>query len=350
MQHGGRLLGTGVYGCTFEPAPRCAGGSVFKEVGGLPAVGKVTAEDVTSELGLGRKIMALPLARQYFAAPMDACKPVLPIQDPDVAQCDVLKDGGSLTLLAMPSAGIDIQKWAQNLPRLAANYERMFVHLLEAVVLLQTAGIVHNDIHMGNILVDERNVARLIDFGLSFRLADVKEWSDANLSTNFRPKYFMQAPEVHAWRMWLNRVRQADGVAQLKALNPEFGVMERQFPARLPMETALDQLMRTSRAAMENDGGAFVRAYGSKFDCWRIGLCMWLLWDDMLKWSGFQQTELWSRRELIRQVLGGLTDFNPRTRFSAKKALGLLNPGNRLAQPDAAGDKLAAALTANIRK
>lgn len=349
MQHGGRLLGTGVYGCTFEPAPRCAGGSVFKTVGGLPAVGKLTTEDIKEELGLGRIIMGLPMARQYFAAAVDTCKPATPVQDPDASKCHILKDTSQLSLLAMPSAGADILKWARDLPRLARHYEQMFVHLLEAVIILQSADIVHNDIHMGNILVDERGVPRLIDFGLSFRIAEVKEWSDANMSTQFRPKYFMQAPEIHAWRMWINGVRQADGIAQLKELNPEYGVMERQFPGRAPMESALDQLMRTSKAVMMRDGAAFVRAYGSKIDCWRVGLCMWLLWDDMLKWSGLQQTEVWGRRDTIRRALAGLTDFNPRTRFTAKKALSLLDPNNRLAQYDQKAAQMNAAVRANIR-
>jgi hypothetical protein len=33
-QTGGRLLGQGVYGCTFESAPHCAGGKVFKDIHG----------------------------------------------------------------------------------------------------------------------------------------------------------------------------------------------------------------------------------------------------------------------------------------------------------------------------
>jgi hypothetical protein len=138
-------------------------------------------------------------------------------------------------------------------------------------------------------------------------------------------------------------------VAQLKELNPEYASMERQFPTRMTMEVALDQLMRTSKAVMMRDGGAVVRAYGSKFDCWRVGLCMWLLWDDMLKWRDFQGTAVWERREIIRRVLAGLTDFNPRTRFSAKKALGILNPNNRLAQYDQKAVQLNAAVRANIR-
>jgi hypothetical protein len=350
MQHGGRLLGTGVYGCTFDPAPRCAGGSVFRSVGGMPAVGKITTEDTTEELSLGREIMALPLARQYFAAPVASCKPVMPLRDPDAGKCGITNGSeGDLTLLAMAGAGKDIMSWAADLQLLALHYERMFIHLLEGIVLLQSANIVHNDIHMGNILVDERGVARLIDFGLSFRLADIKGWSDSNLSTNFRPKYFMQAPEVHAWRMLLNGVRLGDGVAQLKSINTEYGDIERQYPARQSMIASLENLMRTSKAVMMRDGGAFVRAYGAKFDCWRIGLCMWLLWDDLLKWSGFQDTELWTHRDVIRRVLGGLTDFNPRTRFSAKKALGILSPNNRLAEYDQVAMRLAAAERANIR-
>ena len=230
----------------------------------------------------------------------------------------------------MPAAGVQLLRWSADLPTLATNYKRIFIHLLEGMVIYQKAGYVHNDIHMGNILIDENAVARYIDFGLAFRLPDVKTWADSNLGTTFKPKYVWQAPEVHAWRMMLSGVRTEDGVGQLHEINAEYNKLEMQFPKRQTAAAALEDLMRRSKAVAARDGGAFVRAYGYRFDSWRIGLCMWMLWDDLLHWSGFHQTALWSERELIRRVLGGLTDFHPRTRWAAAAALAALDPANRL--------------------
>jgi hypothetical protein len=328
---GGSLLGQGVYGCTFEPAPRCAGGQVFRRVGDLTAVGKVTVEDTADELSIGRAIMALPLAANYFALPTTRCRPdpAAIKEDPDAGSCKVLEDSegkdSSLSMLVMPAAGVQILKWSSRLDRLAANYVDVFAHLLEGIIIYQDAGFVHNDIHMGNVLVDERGTARFIDFGIAFRPADVKAWEDSNLSTRFRPNFVWQAPEVHGWRMRLNGIRITDGAEQLLSQNDEWRRIQNQFPARPTLVRALTEFL-----AAETDGVEMLRRYATGFDCWRIGLLFWLMWDDLTVWSQFPQTPLWAQRDLVRQVLGGLTEFDPRRRWSARKALAALDPTNRL--------------------
>jgi serine/threonine protein kinase len=230
----------------------------------------------------------------------------------------------------MPAAGEQLYKNGMDLRRLGENYLRIFIHLLEGACIYQDAGYVHNDIHMGNILVDERGVARYIDFGLAFRVDDVKEWEDANMGSKFKPEYIWQAPEVHAWRMMTGGIRLADGVKQLQDKNPEYLDLERQFPSRKRCLDAIREFMLSSKAVAREDGGAFIRAYGKRFDSWRIGLCMWFLWDDLLRSPGFTSTELYGKRDLVRSVIGGLTDFDPRARLSVAAALLLLDPGNRL--------------------
>jgi len=329
MYRGGALLGQGVFGCTFDPAPPCAGGRVFKEIDGQKAVGKLTSDDVTEELAIGKTIMALPLAAQYFALPSASCKAGDPSQDPEAKGCRVLTEsdqGTSFSLLLMPAGGKQLIKWAADLQRLSLNYERLFRHLLEGMVIYQNAGYIHNDIHMGNILVDERDVARYIDFGLGFKLADIKTWDDTNMGRRFRPKYNWTPPEIHARRMVKNGIWLKDGLKQLKEINPEFVRMEDQFPARLPAFDALTNLLK----AAPKSGGEFIRQYGMKFDVWRIGLCMWYLWEDILKGLAVPAN---MDKERIRKVLSGLTDFDPRKRLSAGEALYILDQNSRFSTP-----------------
>jgi len=40
---------------------------------------------------------------------------------------------------------------------------------------------------------------------------------------------------------------------------------------------------------------------------------------------------LYQERQVIRKVLGGLTDFDPRTRLTMQAALLMLEPNNRMA-------------------
>jgi len=333
-QTGGKLLGQGVYGCTFEPVPFCAGGSVFKTVDGMPAVGKVTTDDISDELSIGKAIMALPLAKQYFALPTLECKPAMPINDPDVKECSVIQEADkdeTFSMLIMPSAGISLSKYALDLHRMATNYKRIFTHLLEGAVIYQNAGYVHNDIHLGNILVDSANVARYIDYGLAFKLADVKTWDDANLGSQFKPKYVWQAPEVHGWRMILNRIRLSDGIEQLKDINPEYSQFEHQFPQNNTVTACLRSLFINSEFVNKRDGAGFVQAYGKKFDSWRIGLAMWFIWSDLLKSLSFMATPLYGEGRLIRSVIAGLVDFDPRKRLTVGQALALLDPKSRFA-------------------
>jgi hypothetical protein len=335
-QIGGRLLGEGVYGCTFEPAPRCAGGDVFRTIRGLPAAGKVTVEDPKEETAIGRAIMSIPLAEQYFALPSISCTVSREDvrRDPESGRCDILKEAGPMSrfsMLVMPSAGKDLMRWASsNYGRVAANYDRMLKHLLEGMIIYQRAGFIHNDIHMGNILVDDAGVARYIDFGLAFRLEDVHTWADTNMSTNFKPKYVWKPPEVHAWCMVQSGARLMDGLQQIKDINPEYEKLELQFPGRKSSLAALTEMIQRSAAIRNRDGGAFIQAYATRFDAWRIGLCMWMVWDDLLRWPGIRDSALWSRRSIIRQVLGGLTDFFVPTRLTAAEALRILDPTNRL--------------------
>lgn len=332
-QTGGALLGQGAYGCTFDPAPPCAGGTVFKTISGLPAVGKITIEEIESELEIGKAIMALPLAAQYFALPTASCIAGDPIQDPEAKGCRVLSDTGKetkLSLLLMPAAGKQLLKWAMNLTRLAANFERVFRHLLEGMVIYHDAGFIHNDIHMGNILIDDMGVARYIDFGLGFQLDKIQTWEDTDMGKQFRPKHGWQAPEVHAWRMIHNGIRLEAGISQLRNVHREYVRMERSFPHRMPADKALAIFMNDA----PKDGGEFIRLYAKKFDCWRIGLCMYMLWEDLMD----KLIDL-PNVSKIRRVISGLTEFDPRSRISAGEALFILDPRSRFSSKTVKGSE-----------
>jgi serine/threonine protein kinase len=322
-QVGGRLLGRGVFGCTFDPAPPCAGGRVFKEIEGAPAVGKVTVEDPDDELAVGKAIMSLPLARQYFALPTAGCTPVTPVNDPDVKRCGIITDRGektTLSMLLMPAGGSPLSRVIEaDKPWMASHFVRLFVHLLEGMQIYHEAGIVHNDIHDGNILVDSRGVARYIDFGLAFRPAAVERWEDSNIGRSFRPKYVWMPPEVHAMRMYFSGVSTATGVTELFRINRDYATMERLFPKRARCVDALTRFMIDERM---KGGVQFIQEYGKRFDWWRIGFCMFVVWTDLLTWSGFWGTPLYrTQRDRVLTVIGGMTEWDPRLRWSPARAL-----------------------------
>ena len=324
-QVGGRLLGQGVYGCTFDPAPRCADGRSIQQIGDLHAVGKVTADDSDDELSIGKKVMALPLAAQYFALPTIGCEPAMPIDDPDVKQCKVImkpRKHDRFSMLIMPGGGQSLKQYAYDHVRMTDHFKQIFIHILEGAAIYQNAGYIHNDIHPGNILVDHSNVARFIDFGLAFNLNDIRTWKDTNLGLRFRPKYLYQAPEIHAFRAKLNGISANVVARELYDYHSEYKRMETYYFTSRP--TAITSISRIMNHEHYMDSMAFIQKYGKKIDAWRIGLCMWMIWDDLMYWIPFRQTGLYAEKRLILQVLGGLTDFHPRTRISIEDALALL--------------------------
>lgn len=292
-------------------------------------IGKIVLEDVQEELTIGKRIMGLPNASDYFALPTESCIPAVPIADPDIGSCDILKNmepTETVAMLIMPNAGKHLSKYSANLSEVSRNFKQMFIHLLEGAILYQNAGYVHNDIHLGNVLVDANGVARYIDFGLAFRPMDITAFP---FNKKFKPQYVFQAPEVHLWRMLYSKKSVADGVKDLRRENFEYADLEDQFPSRKNAVSALTHLLSTSKSFRAMDSVSFIRIYAKLFDSWRLGLCMWMLWQKLLAWPPFMLSSLYLQDyTLIRTVLGGMTDFDPRTRFSIEKALRTLDPNN----------------------
>lgn len=102
-------------------------------------------------------------------------------------------------------AGLPADAWverhAQGLEPGSVARERMvgalYDRLLEALTLVHRAGIIHRDIHPGNILLDEAGAVHLIDFGCAITLAEADaaardpELRECVLSRGF------EAPEAH---------------------------------------------------------------------------------------------------------------------------------------------------------
>lgn len=65
--------------------------------------------------------------------------------------------------------GKNLKEWLET-PFLADDIKRRKVcqQLLETVLYYQTKGIIHGDIHAGNILIDNKNQVHIIDFGTSY--------------------------------------------------------------------------------------------------------------------------------------------------------------------------------------
>jgi len=357
MQRGGTLLGEGSFGCAFTPALPCEDGRKFEADDIVKIVVKGTEAD--EELKTGRAIMAISsLSSNYFALPKESCTPLMPIQDPDASQCELLEEGEEVgegvkgqgkgqgkdegksynmfSMLIMPNAGITLYDWSHKYPVVADNFQRVIKHLLEGMVIFQDPGYIHNDIKDNNILVDKHNVPRYIDFGLAYKAKDVTTMSSANLGTVFKPRFRFHPPEIHVWRILFSNSRAsmnsiddiiADGVNQLKKHNSLYEQLENAFPNRDSAKIALTRYAKDTYALwVAKDFGTIVQRYGLKFDTWRLGVTLWNIWYSLLKWQGFQNHPISKKAAAIKALIGGLTDFDVEKRWDAKQALKKYEP------------------------
>jgi serine/threonine protein kinase len=335
MQTGGRLVAEGAEGCGFDQAITCATGSTPTSIDGKPVFSKVTTDD--AEVVLGRKIMALPLAANYFALPTQSCIPKIPLEDQDAHSCELLNDmqdeeGTTLNLITlfMPNGGLSIGSWVSDVKKAADSFVRVFKHLLEGMKIYQAAGYIHNDIHTGNIVIDSHGVARYIDFGLVYKMADITTMESANINTGFKPSKVWHAPEIQVWRMLNSNMKPLsvreiieNGLQQFVTEGNTEYVQLQKIPGSESAISALTQFGEaTQKERKANDFGSIVRKYGPKMDVWRLGLVMWAVWRHLVKQRvvGFTHS-IFSQEKSIHHVILGLTNFDVEKRWDPDTAL-----------------------------
>lgn len=335
-QVGGKLIGQGVDGCTFYPAPRCANGPVFDSKSKdkekkKKYIGKIVYGNPTNEFRFGSEIMSIPKASNYFALPTSLCTPAIPIEDPDIKKCKIvesIEQSKTLSLLGgINNVGITLEDYNLNHSKLADNFVHIFKHLLEGAAMNQSRDIIHNDIHDNNILVDKHNVARFIDVGRAFKISEVVTWRNINVGTSFRPKgnYVWLAPEINIWLMRFNNIPLAVGLKKLFSEIPEFEQISQQFYLHKTLTVAMEDFIKTDTFTRSGDSVGFIKQYAKRFDSWRIGLCLWYSWNELLRWPGVLKHPIAKQYSTIRSVIGGLLQFDPRDRLTVEAALQILS-------------------------
>lgn len=174
---GGKLLAQGTDGCVFIPKLKCKGNSTDFFRTSSKMVDKLSGrKEAEHEFQIAEKIVEIPMANNYFIFPKKICEP-LPLEkqiNENLKKCELDLTHNKFKILRMPYGGVSLPYYSFNIKNFSF---LLFVkHLLESGTLLALNGVVHNDIHMGNILIDENQVPRIIDFSRSlFVYENIKE-------------------------------------------------------------------------------------------------------------------------------------------------------------------------------
>ena len=205
-KQGGKVIGSGGYGCVFRPALRCNGTRkrVSKTISKLMLNKHVKREymEITKYLPILQKI---PNYKNYFIIEgANICQPApLTRQDLDNfdTKCKVLrkrdinstninKNLDKLSCLNLQDGGVELGTYIYSdlsLDGMKDLNGRMIQLLVNGILPMNKYHVYHADIKEANIVVDARSkYVRLIDWGLSMYTASGKKIPDVLLGKPFQ--------------------------------------------------------------------------------------------------------------------------------------------------------------------
>ena len=226
---GGAMMAEGGFGCVFHPAiscPRDSGDDQDSKENG-EYISKIVKRDFNSqnEIDMGNKIKKIAHWGNFFNVTTSYCDINIAEIDAEGAdKCESFKKypGKEFIILRMPY--IDGKPLALHLSDETLNDKQRqrqnlqgYLFLLDGLIKLINANVVHNDIKSGNILFSVKTDRPIIiDFGLSFEvsrdsgLLPVKSFDEKNLYKYFyiyAPEYYLWAPEIHFINYLLHKSR-----------------------------------------------------------------------------------------------------------------------------------------------
>ncbi len=347
--YGGRFIDKGTYGCTFIPPLLCAGENP----------NRITKSDV-SKIGSDRQILdeelqillrirnKIPNAPAYFSIPVvnelchaDIYQPFNPQKE--LLLCDKTRerrvDSPQLWSYRMNYAGDK-----DNDQGLFTNNQGLWrygKHLLEGLTLLTVEGLIHGDLHSGNVLVDNNYLPRIIDFGFTL---DAYTINDRQLTSLFKPGrgsdpsllgYSQYPPEESLFRSLNN------GESPLQLITRFFKTPQRQRLINSLIEIygmreqdlkqQLIDFINQSASFKQNNMRLFWKNNWHKYDAYGAGYIL-LRKQSRLMMARRESQDLKHLAQMKTAILG-LCNLNPLERLSLPQALAIWDsPQNPILQ------------------
>jgi serine/threonine protein kinase len=330
MLRGGALLGSGTYGCIFQPPLICKDeGQTLKK----SKLGKITGPDDFVIEFTAAKILG-PLKLPHFILPEEgsACIPDMKQRDKNLAKCKIIKNSSELNTViqfTMPYAGKTLYSRIVDYDMLKGkiSFFDFMLQLLEAGAHLIAASYVHFDVSINNVVINETGQVSLIDFGQSFSSRQI-DTETLNLRRKvYDPSSITEPPEITLTQAPDQKM---DNVADVIKRKGAFRTIERVLAVKpVEQEAALREFWKSSRAVETGDWITFWKLYWPTFDSWSIGVCILETLQPLLFRREFVDSVQWKRRgSNIKSILRGMVEPNPRKRLDCVEALKLYDPDN----------------------
>jgi serine/threonine protein kinase len=347
--YGGRFIDSGSYGCTFIPPLLCAGENPNKI--NKSQVSKIGSDkqNLDEELQILLRIRNnIPNAPAYFSIPVvnglchaDKYQPFNPQKE--LFLCDKTSqrtiDSPQLWSYRMNYAGDkDNDQGLFSSPDALWRYGK---HLLEGVTLLTVEGLIHGDLHNGNVLVDNNYLPRIIDFGFTL---DAYTINDKQLGFLFKPGrgsdpsllgYSQYPPEESLFKSQNNRESPMQLInkffktpQRLRLINT---VMELYGVREAELKQQMTDFINQSLSFKQNNMRFFWKNNWHKYDSYGAGYIL-LRKLHRVMMAGREGQDLKHLKQM-KEAIFGMCNLNPLKRLSAPQALAIWDsPQNPILQ------------------
>jgi serine/threonine protein kinase len=319
-QKGGKYIGSGAYGCVFNPHLKC------KEVNNKKqTVGKVfeNHEEYEEEFKVAEYIQKKVDPKNKFTIPLvGSCQVAYFRQTDNVKSCDLIQKGKKAEdyhQVMYKYAGKSLEDILKNKKRTGtiSSFLKIFKGfgpILQGIKTFQENSLVHSDIKPANIMM-LKDKLYLIDFGLLCKFDELFIKDRAGILVANYP-YF--PPEFKAFGF--KAERGFDRLYELAMANFESRMtLARALTTTLKMKPKDDlEKFFTDKVPKK----AYIQ-YAGKADIYGLGLVLFQLF----LWSGFMDKQ-YKRpgpnsvvRDMIIDMIRKMLHFDPRARYTIDEAI-----------------------------
>jgi len=346
VQSGGKFFNKGAYGCIFNPPLVCAGSKKIR--GDSSKLGKLTEiSDLKNEINVAKALSQFPDSKKYLVLPEihTLCKPSPSslMKETEIDECEPLKKHGLENMMQFEleyggrTLKYRVQKMAEEKEKGVPFFDIPFFdfmrQLLEIGAFMVLHGCIHNDIHSNNIVITGIFNPRLIDFGRSYMYNNIdKIMVDELSSVYYNPELGQISPEI-TLHHGVNHALIVDKVLQdISKSKPGLAQAERVLGlSRTKQMAALKDFWETSKSVQSGDWVTFYRLYWPKVDSWSIGANLVNMLNRVLIKKDFVESKEWQQKQgIVKEVLRGLMQADPRARLDCVNALSIYDPMNAL--------------------
>jgi hypothetical protein len=329
MISGGKLFDEGMYGCIFTPALKCKEDTkegLVKNEHEIQLTKLILTSDAEKEFSISSKIRKIPLWKNYFVVSESMCEPA-PVQtDKQLDDCPVLKEHklSDFRILNIPYGGTPLNNYSFKIADL--DFMQFITHFIEAGALLTMFGIVHRDIHQGNILVDNEQVPRIIDFNLAIMIGS--NITKNKLLHQYNYVIAQEPPDstlVNAVELGYNGEKVIDSIIEkkpiIKKIRTVLGGSETE------MRESLETFYAKSKSVRMGNSVKWFESYWRTIDSWAVGVNIVDLISKFSLWPDFIP-KLRSSKTKLFPVLRRLCAVSPLERIDCIQALNYLAPNS----------------------